>query len=188
MFEVHGAYQNGALLQPATHPPPPPPAAAAACRQHPPLSPPLLPRQAVRAQLPEATDYRTRGSMLYAGMYNGGAACNDSWVVACSAQGPWTIRAAGDTALKIEGPSTGFAPYKSKLIDCPEAITFITSVGGSLEAGGAFPGGCWRCPEGLRRGCSACTCRPIVPNSPTMRLYQQKPLVVAVTDCRLTCP
>ncbi|KAI7838758.1 hypothetical protein COHA_007551 [Chlorella ohadii] len=95
--------------------------------------------QAVRAQLPEATDYRTRGSMLYVGMYNGGAACNDSWVVACGAQGPWTIRAAGDTALKIEGPSTGFAPYKSKLIDCPEAITFITSVSGSLEAGGAFP-------------------------------------------------
>ncbi|PRW57816.1 hypothetical protein C2E21_3729 [Chlorella sorokiniana] len=95
--------------------------------------------QVALAQLPEATDYRTRGHMLYVGMYNGGAACNDSWVVACGAQGPWTVRTAGDSALKIEGPSTGFAPYKTKLIDCPEAITTISSVGGALEASGAFP-------------------------------------------------
>lgn len=123
---------------PASPPlPPPPPAAHSAAHTHPQAL------QVVRAQVPEATDYRTRGSMLYTGLIGGGAACNDSWVVACAAAGPWTVRTAGSTFLKMEGPSDGFAKYKGKLIDCPDPNSVpISSGGGDLSATGAFPGGC----------------------------------------------
>ena len=105
--------------------------------------------------------------MLYAAVSAGGAACADSWVAACGAQGPWLLRAAGDEALKIEAPSTGFALYKGKIIDCPEAIVPIATVGGALEANGAFPGGCWAgggAGHGAapRRGCQACMPCPAV--------------------------
>lgn len=93
--------------------------------------------------------------MMYAGTANGGAACNNTWVVACAAAGPWTIRTAGTTYLKIEGPSDGFAPFNKTLIDCAEAIVPITSSGGSFAASGAFPRGCCR---GRLLPATACLC------------------------------
>lgn len=102
--------------------------------------------------------------MLYAGVSAGGAACADSWVTACGAQGPWLLRAAGDEALKIEAPSTGFALFKGKIIDCPETAAPVASVGGALEANGAFPGGCWAGTgswhAGVEGGKLLCTQKP----------------------------
>lgn len=86
-------------------------------------------------------DFRIRGYMVYAGQVGAPpASCADSWIVACGKQGPWLLRAASG-ALKIEGPSTGFAPFKTTLINCPEAITSVTadSNGNNAEAQGTFP-------------------------------------------------
>lgn len=86
-------------------------------------------------------DYRVRGYMAYKGLVGAPpAACSDTWLTACAAQGAWLLRSSGDS-LKIEGPSTGFAPFKGKLIDCPEAIAAVSSdsSGKNLEGDGTFP-------------------------------------------------
>lgn len=85
-------------------------------------------------------DYRVRGYMRYSRLLAGNAACAKSWIAACGAQGPWLIRASTD-AIKIEGPSTGYAGLNGTMFDCPEAILELSadSSGANPQADGAFP-------------------------------------------------
>lgn len=86
-------------------------------------------------------DYRVRGYMTYAGVLGavGGGACADSWVAACGFAGRWLLRSS-PSSLKIEGPSSGFAVLKGKIISCPESIALISSdsSGPNVQADGAF--------------------------------------------------
>ena len=84
-------------------------------------------------------DYRVRGYMQYARVQGGGAGCADSWVVACGAAGRWLLRQAPG-AVKVEGPASGFAIFKGKIIDCPEAIATVTADSNGLneQANGYF--------------------------------------------------
>lgn len=84
-------------------------------------------------------DYRIRGYIEYRSTL-GGSACANTSITACARQGRLLLRASS-SALKVEGPPTGFAVLGNTIIDCPTGIaTIVTDASGNnAEADGTFP-------------------------------------------------
>lgn len=84
-------------------------------------------------------DYRIRGYMNYEAVVGGNGNCSNSFIVACASQGRLGLRASPDS-LKLLPPAIPVAPFRGKLISCPEAVAAISSdsSGNNQQADGTF--------------------------------------------------